>query len=68
MKCILEGHKPVTEEGRGEYAGRKSTYCSVCNNIIENVSEPQRRPTVGDLTYARRRERGGYAAIQRSLT
>lgn len=37
MRCLLFEHEPVTEEGAGEYEGRKSTFCRHCGKIFSTT-------------------------------
>lgn len=34
MICILRGHRPITIQGHGDYAGRTVTICQVCGKDL----------------------------------
>lgn len=54
MQCLVEGHAPVTEDGKGKFEGRRSTYCARCGLVISNVE-------IKKSLF----RRGGYETVQR---
>ncbi len=60
MRCILEGHVPVTQQGKGEFKGRSSTFCGVCGKEFEHFQEADYvpsapRPPITPITIDQRR-------------